>query len=67
MAVVLGSTQHLPEQVRFSSQPAVWLWRKLYALFTSSRHNPSPFPDRIWSRHSALLDSAWRQSHRHKG
>jgi len=67
MAVVLGNTLHLPEQVRFSVQPIRWIGKKFYALFTSTRHNPSPFPDRVWSRHSALLDSAWRQSQRNKG
>ncbi len=67
MAIVIGNTDHLPQQINFSTQPLRWLGKQLYELFTSSRHNPSPFPDRVWSRHSALLDSAWKQSQRNRG
>lgn len=66
MAVMIGNTHHVAEHVHFTVQPLKWLARKFYQAFTSSRHNPSPFPDRVWSRHSALLDSAWKSSVRHK-
>ena len=66
MAIVIGNTHHVAAPVSFSAQPMKWLGKKLYQAFTSNRHNPSPFPDRVWSRHSALLDSAWKQSLRNK-
>lgn len=62
MAVVAGNIEHLPEQVTFASEPLSWVKKHLTGAFASSRRNPSRFPDRVWSRHSALLDSAWKQS-----
>lgn len=32
-------------------------------LYDRNKHNQSPFPDRVWARHSALLHAA-RTSHR---
>lgn len=66
MAIVIGNTHHVAEHIHFSAHPLKWFGKKFYEAFTSSRHNPSPFPDRVWSRHSALLDTAWKQSLRKK-
>ncbi len=66
MAVVIGNTHHLPQHIRFSAEPLKWIGTHFSQWF-SRRHNPSPFPDRVWARHSALLDSAWKQSRRKKG
>jgi hypothetical protein len=62
MAVMIGNTHHVAEHIHFSVQPVKWIGKQLCDVFSSSRHNPSPFPDRVWSHHSALLDAAWKQS-----
>jgi hypothetical protein len=59
MAVIIGELRPIPEPQPLHMRPASWLLTRLRALF-SSRSNPSPYPDRIWRRHSALLDAAWK-------
>ena len=66
MAIVLGNSQPLSEQINFSAQPLKWVGQTLTQLFTGSRHNPSPLPERVWSRHSALLESARKHSQQKK-
>jgi hypothetical protein len=58
MAVILGDIHQAAESVYFTTSPLKWLGRKLVTAFSTTCHNPSPFPDRVWARHSALLDSA---------
>lgn len=60
MAVMIGKIHYPESGVQFRSEPLRWVGRQLVAIFQDNRHNPSPFPDRVWSRHSALLDSAWK-------
>ncbi|MGM0594761.1 MAG: hypothetical protein ACQETD_09510 [Pseudomonadota bacterium] len=62
MAVIAGNVVPFPKQVSFTAEPVKWLRLHTVAIFSGAWPNPSRFPDRIWSRHSALLDAAWKQS-----
>ena len=70
MAVIIGDIHQVSESVTLHERPFTWLTQKVGKLFTS-RRNPSPFPDRVWRRHSALLDAAWKRklhaNNRHHG
>lgn len=64
MAVMIGSGSSIPRDERFVEHPLKWLAQQVQSLLQSGRYNPSPFPDRVWSRHSALLDAATHRSQR---
>lgn len=59
MAVIIGDIHRAHQQVSPLSKPFTWLSQHFGSMF-SSRRNPSPFPDRVWHRHSALLDAGWK-------
>lgn len=60
MAVIIGAIHQASEQDAFHGKPFSWVASQLGRIF-SRRGNPSPFPDRVWLRHSALLDAAWKR------
>lgn len=62
MAVIIGNLHPQHNGIKLSEQPLKWLVAQFDALFGATRRNPSPFPDRVWSHHSALLDAAWKRS-----
>lgn len=62
MAVIIGNLHPQHSGIKLSRQPLKWLMAQFDALFGLTRRNPSPFPDRVWSHHSALLDAAWKRS-----
>lgn len=64
MAVIIGEIRQIQETDPLFAKPGKWLASRVVALFRS-RRNPSPFPDRIWRRHSALLDAA-RKNRTHR-
>lgn len=61
MAMSIGDIHPVAERPSLPAVTAKWLASRVVLLF-SSRRNPSPYPDRIWCRHSALLEAAKRSS-----
>lgn len=61
MAVIIGDIHRGHERVALYTRPFLWLTQHFGSLF-GNRRNPSPFPDRVWRRHSALLDAGWKAS-----
>jgi hypothetical protein len=61
MALIIGDIHPVAERPSLPAMTARWLTSRISLLF-SSRRNPSPYPDRIWRRHSALLEAARRSS-----
>ncbi len=64
MAVIIGDIHRSSEAVAWHTTPLNWL-RHQVGNWLSSPSSPSPFPERIWRRHSALLDAGWKRKRHH--
>ncbi len=60
MAVIIGDIVCSSEPASAGVKPFTWLAQWFGRVFTG-RHNPSSFPDKVWQRHSALLDAGKRR------
>ena len=63
MAVIIGEIYRGSETASQGRGPFAWLTQRFGAMLT--HRNPSSFPDRVWQRHSALLDAAKQRRVRH--
>ena len=59
MAVIIGDIYRSIETDSRGAKPYRWLVRQVGKIM-SNRGNPSAFPERVWQRHSALLDAGWK-------
>lgn len=59
MAVIIGEIYRGREVPSCSVRVFAGLLRRLRVMLPNPR-NPSSFPDRVWHRHSALLDAGKR-------
>jgi hypothetical protein len=59
--MIIGDIHSVAKRPSLPAVTASWLALRI-AVLLSSRRNPSPYPDRIWCRHSALLEAARRSS-----
>lgn len=56
MAVIIGEVYRGSALSLQGARPFAWLAQRLGGMLHKQR-NPSSFPDRVWQRHSALLDA----------
>lgn len=60
MAIIVADNLFLqPSSIQLNDSRIQRLKKQLIAvLFSRIKQNRSPFPDRVWERHSALLNAA---------
>lgn len=59
MAVIIGDIDRSIESGSRRAKHYRWLVQQVGKM-VSRRANPSAFPERVWQRHSALLDAGWK-------
>jgi len=60
MAIIVADSRYLQASSQTLKSQSLQRFKKQLAavLFGRNKRNRSPFPDRIWARHSALLNAA---------